>query len=344
VGETPPAFSRIISSLRRPDVVKENNRDMKLSVVIPLLNEEPHLEQTLEAIRRELAAFEGDYELILIDDGSSDGTWKLLQASANEVGDVRAIRLSRRFGKELAMCAGLERARGDAVVVMDGDLQHPPRLIPEMVRFWEEEGFDIVEGVKRRRGEESALYRTQAGVYHFLLRALSGIDLRGASDFKLMDRKVLEAWNRMPERSVFFRGMSAWLGFKRKRLTFDVEPRAGGKTAWSALGLVRLAINGITSFSSLPVHIITMMGAVFLCFALFLGIDSLVQWFRGEAVTGFTTVNLLLLIIGSMLMIGLGIIGEYISKIYDEVKGRPRYVISEIAEPRSAGAEPTSPS
>jgi glycosyltransferase involved in cell wall biosynthesis len=324
--------------------VKENNRDMKLSVVIPLLNEEPHLEQTLEAIRRELAAFEGDYELILIDDGSSDGTWKLLQASANEVGDVRAIRLSRRFGKELAMCAGLERARGDAVVVMDGDLQHPPRLIPEMVRFWEEEGFDIVEGVKRRRGEESALYRTQAGVYHFLLRALSGIDLRGASDFKLMDRKVLEAWNRMPERSVFFRGMSAWLGFKRKRLTFDVEPRAGGKTAWSALGLVRLAINGITSFSSLPVHIITMMGAVFLCFALFLGIDSLVQWFRGEAVTGFTTVNLLLLIIGSMLMIGLGIIGEYISKIYDEVKGRPRYVISEIAEPRSAGAEPTSPS
>ncbi|HEX9815250.1 MAG TPA: glycosyltransferase, partial [Myxococcota bacterium] len=129
----------------------------------------------------------------------------------------------------------------------------------------------------------------------------------------------------------------AWLGFRRKRLPFDVEPRAGGSTAWSSLGLVRLAINGITSFSSLPVHIITVMGAVFLFFALFLGVDSLVQWFRGEAVTGFTTVNLLLLIIGSMLMIGLGIIGEYIAKIYDEVKGRPRYVIAETAEPRAGG-------
>jgi len=310
---------------------------MKLSVVIPLLNEEAHLEKTLEAIRHELAMFDGDYELVVIDDGSSDRTWNLLQGSVNEFGDVRAIRLSRRFGKELAMCAGLERAQGDAVVVMDGDLQHPPRLIPEMVRYWEDEGFDIVEGVKRRRGEESSLYRAEAGVYNFLLRALSGIDLRGASDFKLMDRKVLDAWNLMPERSVFFRGMSAWLGFRRKRLPFDVEPRAGGSTAWSSLGLVRLAINGITSFSSLPVHIITVMGAVFLFFALFLGVDSLVQWFRGEAVTGFTTVNLLLLIIGSMLMIGLGIIGEYIAKIYDEVKGRPRYVIAETAEPRAGG-------
>jgi glycosyltransferase involved in cell wall biosynthesis len=251
---------------------------------------------------------------------------------------VRAVRLSRRFGKELALCAGLERARGDAVVVMDGDLQHPPRLIREMVRHWSEGGFDVVEGVKRDRGRGSAPHRTQAGFYYTLLHALSGIDLRGASDFKLMDRKVLEAWGRMPERSVFFRGMSAWLGFKRKRLAFEVEPRAGGRTAWSSLGLLRLAVNGITSFSSLPVHIITVMGAVFLVLALILGVNSLAQWFRGEAVTGFTTVNLLLLIIGSMLMIGLGVIGEYIAKIYDEVKGRPRYVISESAEPRTGGS------
>jgi len=305
---------------------------MKLSIVIPLLNEEPHLEQTLATIRRELAVFEGDYELVLVDDGSSDGTWKLLQEAVNAFGDVRAIRLSRRFGKELAMCAGIERARGDAVVTMDGDLQHPPRLIPEMVRCWEEEGFDIVEGVKKHRGEESSSYRTQTGFYYFLLRSLSGIDLKGASDFKLMDRKVVDAWSRMGERNVFFRGMSAWLGFRRKSLFFDVEQRAGGRSAWSSIGLIRLAINGITSFSSLPVHIITVMGAIFLCFALLLGVNSLVQWFRGEAVTGFTTVNLLLLMIGSMLMIGLGIIGEYIAKIYDEVKGRPRYVISEIAE------------
>jgi dolichol-phosphate mannosyltransferase len=133
--------------------------------------------------------------------------------------------------------------------------------------------------------------------------------------------------------------MSAWLGFRRKRLFFNVESRVGGKTAWSPLGLIRLAINGITSFSSLPVHIITAMGVVFLVFALVLGMGTLFQWFSGEAVTGFATVNLLLLIIGSMLMIGLGIIGEYIAKIYDEVKGRPRYVIAETAEPPSAGTD-----
>ena len=166
--ETPPVFSRIISLYADLDVSKGNTRDMKLSVVIPLLNEEPHLERTLETIRRELAMFEGDYELVLIDDGSSDGTWKLLQASVNAFGDGRAIRLSRRFGKELALCAGLERARGDAVVVMDGDLQHPPRLIPEMVRCWEEEGFDVVEGVKQHRGEESRSYRAQTGLYYVL--------------------------------------------------------------------------------------------------------------------------------------------------------------------------------
>jgi glycosyltransferase involved in cell wall biosynthesis len=316
---------------------------MKLSIVIPLLNEEPHLEQTLETIRRELALFEGDYELVLIDDGSSDGTWKLLQASVNALHDVRAIRLSRRFGKELALCAGLERARGDAVVVMDGDLQHPPRLIPEMVRFWEEEGFDIVEGVKEHRGEESSSHRVQAGFYYALLRLLSGIDLKGASDFKLMDRKVVDAWSQMGERNVFFKGMSAWLGFRRKRLFFNVEPRVGGDTAWSAIGLIRLAINGITSFSSLPVHIITAMGGIFLCLAIVQGAQSLMQWFRGDALTGFTTVNLLLLIIGSMLMIGLGIIGEYISKIYDEVKGRPRYVIAETADPQIETTDPVAP-
>jgi len=203
-----------------------------------------------------------------------------------------------------------------------------------MVRSWEQEGYDVVEAVKRHRGEETGAHRAQAGLYYKLMRRLSGIDLTGASDFKLLDRKVLDAWSRMPERNVFFRGMSAWLGFKRKRLPFDVEPRAGGTTAWSALGLFRLAINAITSFSSLPVHIITVMGGIFLVFALFVAADTLTQWWTGKAVTGFATVNLLLLIIGSMLMIGLGIIGEYIAKIYDEVKGRPRYVVAETVEPQ----------
>jgi glycosyltransferase involved in cell wall biosynthesis len=311
---------------------------MKLSVVIPLLDEASHLAETLATIRDALAPLAGDYELVLVDDGSSDATWQLLQREAERSGDVRAIRLSRRFGKELALCAGLERARGDAVAVMDGDLQHPPGLIPEMVRSWEEEGFDVVEAVKRHRGGESAVSGARAGLFYGVLRRLSGIDLRDASDFKLLDRRVVDAWCELPERNVFFRGMSAWLGFRRKQIAFDVAPRAGGRTAWSTLGLLQLAVNGITSFSSLPVHIITVMGVVFLAFALVLGANSLVQWFTGVAVTGFTTVNLLILIIGSMLMIGLGIIGEYIAKIYDEVKGRPRYVVAETTGWREDGA------
>jgi glycosyltransferase involved in cell wall biosynthesis len=219
---------------------------------------------------------------------------------------------------------------------MDGDLQHPPRLIPEMVRCSDEEGFDIVEGVKGRRGEESTSYRTQAGVYHFLLRALSGIDLRGASDFKLMDRKVLDAWNRMPERSVFFRGMSAWLGFRRKELPFEVAPRVGGSSGWSPVRLLRLGVTGITSFSTIPIHLITLLGLVFLAFAGVLGLQTLYNKYIGQAETGFTTVIVLMLLIGSLILIGLGVIGLYVARIYDEVKGRPRYVVrDEIGRDRA---------
>src|SRR5262249_39013789 len=156
-----------------------------------------------------------------------------------------------------------------------------------------------------------------------------GIDLEGASDFKLMDRRVLDAWMRLPERNVFFRGMSAWLGFRRKQLPFVAAPRVGGETKWSRLGLLRLAGNGITSFSSIPVHFVTLVGAAFLVFSLILGATALWQKITGIAFTGFTTVIILQLMIASMIMIGLGIIGEYISKIYDEVKGRPRYVVAE---------------
>jgi glycosyltransferase involved in cell wall biosynthesis len=310
---------------------------MKLSVVIPLWQEERHLEQSIATIRAALAPFEGDHELILVDDGSTDDTWRVLRAAAAAHPEIQALRLSRNFGKELALCAGLERARGDAVVVMDGDLQHPPQLISEMVRAWEGEGYEVVEGVKRGRGGESSWRRGEALLFYDLLRRLSGIDLRDASDFKLLDRKVLSAWTEMPERNVFFRGMSAWLGFRRKQIPFDVARRAAGSSGWPGARRAKLAVQGITAFSTLPMHAVTLMGVAFLVFAVVLGVYSVVLWAQGVALTGFTTVNLLLLIIGSMIMIGLGIIGEYIARIYDEVKGRPRYVVAETAG-RSAGS------
>jgi glycosyltransferase involved in cell wall biosynthesis len=318
---------------------------MKLSVVIPLWNEEQHLEATIGAIRAALAPLAADCELVLVDDGSTDGTWRILRELAAADPRVVALRLSRNFGKELALCAGLERARGRAVVVMDGDLQHPPSLILDMVRAWEVEGYDVVEGVKRTRGAESVVRRVEGLVFYEMLRRLSGIDLRDASDFKLLDRKVIAAWTEMPERNVFFRGMSAWLGYRRKQIPFLVEPRAGGVSGWPGMRRARLAVHSIAAFSTLPMHAVTLMGVAFLVFAVVLGVYSAVLWARGEALTGFTTVNLLLLIIGSMLMIGLGIIGEYIARIYDEVKRRPRYVIAETAgaagapEPRAFGAQ-----
>ena len=305
----------------------------KLSVVIPLYNEAAHLHSTLEVICRHISDLPCDWELVLIDDGSTDGTWEEIVSFWQDNPPIRALRLSRRFGKELAICAGLERARGDAVVVMDGDLQHPPALIADMVKGWEE-GYDVVEACKRKGDGKPIVAAAQAGLFYSLFRRMSGIDLVGASDFKLLDRKVLEAWGQMPERNVFFRGMSAWLGFRRKQIPMVVEKRVRGKSSWSTPGLFRLAITGMTSFSSLPIHIITALGAIFLVFSLLFGLYALVLKIRGVALSGFTTVIILQLLIGSMLVTALGIIGEYISKVYDEVKRRPRFIVTDTLEAR----------
>lgn len=299
----------------------------ELSVVLPCLNEGSHLARSLETLAGVLAGLGLAYELVVIDDGSSDDTWAVLTRYAQAHPELRAFRLSRRFGKELALAAGLEHARGQAVLVMDADLQHPPSLIPAMLRAWREEHFDVVEAVKVRRGEEPPLARLGARLFYPLFRRLSGFDLEGASDFKLIDRRVLDAWAAMGERNVFFRGMSAWLGFRRKQLEFEVAPRAGGSSSWSAWRLLRLALNGITAFSSAPIHLITAMGLVFLAFAVLLGLHTLYGKLVGHSATGFTTVIVLVLMVGSLILIALGVIGLYVARIYDEVKGRPRYVI-----------------
>jgi polyisoprenyl-phosphate glycosyltransferase len=300
-----------------------------LSLVLPCLNEGSHIAASLAALATVLDGLGLAYELVVVDDGSSDDTWAVLRKVAAERSSLRAFRLSRRFGKELALAAGLERARGQAVLVMDADLQHPPALIPEMVRAWREEGYEVVEAHKVRRGAEPMVARLGARVFYPLFRSLSGFDLEGASDFKLIDRRVLEAWAEMGERNVFFRGMSAWLGFRRKQLPFEVAPRAGGTSGWSPWRLLRLAVTGVTSFSSAPIHLITAMGLVFFFFSVLLGLHTLYNWRYGGAATGFTTVIVLVLMVGSLILLALGVIGLYIARIYDEVKGRPRYVIRE---------------
>jgi len=303
-----------------------------LSVVMPVYREGSHIDAILAAVRDALAEVDVSFEFVLIDDGSPDDTWLVLNEQAKTFPMLRAARLSRNFGKDAALCAGLEMARGDAVVVMDGDGQHPPSLLPEMVRAWRETGADIVEATKITRGEETFFSKLSAGLFYLIWNRLSGFELKGASDYKLLNRRAADAYLQMEERNVFFRGMTAWLGFRRVQIPFEVAGRVGGQTGWSILRRLGLALTGITAFSALPLQIITFAGILFLLFAFALGVQTLFVFLAGHAVSGFTTVILLLLVIGSILMISLGIIGEYLARIYQEVKGRPRYVISQSIE------------
>jgi polyisoprenyl-phosphate glycosyltransferase len=304
-----------------------------VSVVMPVFREGPHLPAILAAVRSSLEQCNLPYELVLVDDGSPDDTWGMIVADAKAFPAVRALRLSRNFGKESALCAGLEHARGDAVIVMDADGQHPPSLLPDMVRMWQSSGADIVEAVKRRRGRESLSSKLGALLFYLILNKLSGFHFKGASDFKLMNRKAVNAWLKMHERNVFFRGMTVWMGFITVQIPFEVVPRSAGQSTWSALKRLKLALIGITAFSSFPLHLVTFAGVVFLGLSVLLGVQTLYLKLAGRAVSGFATVILLELVIGSLLMISLGIIGEYLARIYEEVKGRPRYLVRESIEP-----------
>jgi glycosyltransferase involved in cell wall biosynthesis len=237
--------------------------------------------------------------------------------------------LSRNFGKEAAVSAGLEKAAGDAVVVLDGDLQHPPALISQMVPLWREGGFEIVEAAKEARGAESVLYRCGAGLFYKLFRMLTGYDLGPSSDFKLMDRKVVDAWRRMDESNLFFRGMIAWLGFRRTQDSVRRSKPADRRRQVDTATLVKLAVTAVTSFSTSALHIITILGFAFCVLATVVGARTLYLYFLGRAVSGFATVILLQLLIGGALMVSLGIVGEYLARIYTEVKRRPRYITSE---------------
>lgn len=308
---------------RRPNLV---------SVVIPVFQEADALPAFLSSVRDVLEQCAVPYELVVIDDGSRDNTWPLISQEAKGSARVRGFRLSRNFGKEAALCAGLEHARGAAVIVMDGDGQHPASLLPEMIRMWQATGADIVQAVKRSRGQESFSSKGGALLFYVLLKQFSGFDLRRGSDFKLMSRKAVDAWLKMEERNVFFRGMTAWMGFTTVQIPFEVAQRSRGHSTWSYLKRTKLAITGITAFSSLPLQFVTFAGAVFLVFSVILGAQTIYLKLTGQAVSGFTTVILLELIIGSLLMISLGIIGEYLARIYREVKRRPRYLVSESVE------------
>ena len=300
-----------------------------LSVILPSYNEEKMIPVAAETITGILDEAGIDHELLFVDDGSKDQTWNEIQRVSTLNSHVVGVHFSRNFGKEAAMFAGLETAKGDCCVVLDCDLQHPPEKIVEMYRLWEQ-GYEVVEGIKEDRGEESGFHKFAANSFYALISKATGMDMAASSDFKLLDRKVVDTLNKMPERNVFFRALSFWVGFKKTEVSYCVRERTVGESKWSTKSLIKYAINNIGSFSSLPLHLVIGMGFIMLLIAVIFGIVALVQKIAGTALGGFTTVILLLLFSSSLIMISLGIIGYYIARIYEEIKGRPRYIISRI--------------
>jgi polyisoprenyl-phosphate glycosyltransferase len=298
-----------------------------ISIVSPVFNESKGLSVFVDRVEEALRDTGLEYEIVLVDDGSQDDSWDVIAELAMKDPHVRGVELSRNFGKEAALMAGLAETRGDAVLVMDSDLQHPPRVIPEMVQAWRS-GADIVEAVKRTRTGQSRAVQVASRLFNSMFRRLTRVDLTNATDFRLLGREVVDTVNAMPERAVFFRGMSTWVGFTRAQVGFDVDARLAGESRWGVRALARLAINAITSFTAAPLHLVTLAGVAFTMFSIVVGVQTFVRWLLGDAIQGFTTVILLLLIQGSFILLGLGIIGEYLARIHEEVKARPRYVVS----------------
>ena len=306
----------------------ESLRTGQLSVVLPAYNEEESVPLAADVIGDLLTQAGIDHELIFVNDGSRDHTWRAIQEAAARRPQVRGIRFSRNFGKEAAIFAGLAQAKGDCCVVLDCDLQHPPEKILEMYRLWQQ-GWQVVEGVKISRGKESPLHTLAAKTFYRFLSGATRIDMSHASDFKLLDRRAVDVLVAMREKNAFFRALSSWIGFDTAQVEFEVQPRAAGESKWSLRSLTRYAVTNLAAFSTAPLQIVTILGVlVFLC-SLVLGCWSLWQKINGQALEGFTTVILLLLLIGSALMVCLGILGYYIAKIYEEVKDRPRYIVAE---------------
>ena len=300
-----------------------------LSVIIPSYNEEKCIKPVYNTINSLLKENGIESEFIFVDDGSTDRTYEEICELSSKKDNITGLHFSRNFGKESAISAGLASVSGDCAVVIDCDLQHPPEKIVEMYRLWEQ-GYEVVEGIKEDRGEESGMHRFAANSFYGIISRLTGIDMGSSSDFKLLDRKVVDTLNQLPERNVFFRALSFWVGFKKTEVTYRVQERTEGESKWSTRSLIKYAITNIASFSSAPLHIVTILGFIMAAVAVLFSVISLVQKFMGVALGGFTTVIVLLLFIGSVLMISLGIMGYYIARIYDEIKGRPKYIVSRV--------------
>jgi polyisoprenyl-phosphate glycosyltransferase len=319
-----------------------------LSIVAPAYNEERNLQAFLQALIPVLDKLGEPFEVIFVNDGSRDNTLGLLAAASVTDARIKVVSLARNFGKDVALSAGLAHARGRAVIPIDCDLQHPPELIPELVARWRQ-GAEMVLAVRAKRDEEGWARRTSARLYYRLMRMMTSIEIPpNAGDFRLIDRKIVDVINRMPERCRFMKGIFAWPGFATATVEFQANPRAAGATRWSFFKLWRFALDGLFSFSTAPLKIWTYIGLGCAVAAFLYLVEVLIEKeFFGIAAPGYASLLVVLLFFNGLSMLSNGIQGEYLARIFDEVKGRPLYVVGTTfgfedstgaVEPRAATA------
>jgi dolichol-phosphate mannosyltransferase len=303
----------------------------RFSVVIPLRDEEEVLPRLADRLTTTMEALGGTWEVILVDDGSSDGTYGLAVELHGRDSRFKVVRFSRGFGHQVALSAGLDLARGAAVVTMDGDLQHPPEVIPELVSRWEE-GDEIVYAVMEQRAGESRFKDWTARWFYRLLGRLAEIDVpTGAGDFRLVDRRALEAVRAMRESNRYLRGMFSWVGFRQSGVPYASPPRPAGKSKYSSVRMIRLATDAVIGFSSRPLRLGLNVGFVVSVASIVFGLSAVISKLAGVfVVPGWTSIMVLVGIVGGIQLIVLGVIGEYVSHIFDEVKRRPLYVVSRV--------------
>jgi glycosyltransferase involved in cell wall biosynthesis len=298
-----------------------------ISCIVPALNESENLRILLPALEAVLSSLSPAWEVIVIDDGSHDATPELMAAWSARPG-FRYIQFSRNFGKEAALSAGLEASGGDVVVCMDADLQHPPALIPEMVERWRA-GADMVYAVRAHREDESHIKRLGSSLLYFILGRDSRISIpRDAGDFRLMSRRVVDAFAQLPERTRFMKGLYAWVGFKTDAIEYVPPERLHGKSRFNLIGLAHFAVDGITAFSTWPLRAISLAGAVVALLSFVYGIYLVIEYLLvGNEVSGWSTIVTAMLFLAGVNLLGLGVLGAYVSRIFDEVKRRPLYLV-----------------
>lgn len=304
-------------------------QNKRITCVVPIYNEETVIAEFVAALDKTLKQFPYAYEILLVDDGSQDNTPAIVQ-QLRDTYTLHYLRFSRNFGKEKAISAGLDYAQGDAVILIDGDFQHPLELLTEFITKWEE-GYDMVYAVRQNRADESWLKRTCAKTFYQFTSRINRVNIpANAGDFRLIDRKIVNTLQRLPERNRFMKGLYSWVGFKQVAVPFEVQPRKAGTSQWNFYSLLDLAITGITSFTAFPLRLIALGGigvaTIAIIYAMWIVFSTLAF---GIKTPGWATIVTAITFFGGLQLFALGVVGEYIGRVFDEVKHRPHYIIDE---------------